>query len=393
MARLAREAFETDWVKLEVIADEITLLPDPVELLDAAETLVDDGFIVLPTPTTIRWSPSPGRPRLRGGHAAGFAHRSGLGIGNPHNIELIVKRSAVPIVLDAGIGTASDAALAMELGCDAVLVASAITRAHDPVRMAAAMKAAVGGWPRSAPCRTHPPPLPRRGVDLVRGTSRSVTAGTTPTPATLPSVLVLSDRVQAQAAGRSLADIAAALSGTETLPSSSARRISPSRSERRWGTPFGPSPRLFRSSSRPARWYRHDEFRIGHDLGVAGYHTASGFMLAAGSVAWRGWAARSSGVRRGGWASRATTSRISALRSTVGPTTSPSHPCSPRRRSPATARPSGRGGLADLIREAQAIAADQAALRRWSTPSAASTSIGWPRASRPVPTAWRSWAP
>ena len=144
MARLAREAFETNWVKLEVIADEVTLLPDPVELVDAAEQLVDDGFIVLPYTND---DPVIARRLEDLGCAAvmplGSPIGSGLGIGNPHNIELIVERASVPVVLDAGIGTASDAALAMELGCDAVLVASAITRAHDPVQMAAAMKAAV----------------------------------------------------------------------------------------------------------------------------------------------------------------------------------------------------------------------------------------------------------
>jgi thiazole synthase len=144
MARLAQEAFETDWVKLEVIADEITLLPDPVELVDAAEQLVDDGFTVLPYTND---DPVVARRLEDLGCAAvmplGSPIGSGLGIGNPHNIELIVERASVPVVLDAGIGTASDAALAMELGCDAVLVASAITRAHDPVRMAHAMRSAV----------------------------------------------------------------------------------------------------------------------------------------------------------------------------------------------------------------------------------------------------------
>lgn len=143
-ARLAREALGTDWVKLEVIADERTLLPDPVELLDAAERLVDDGFVVLPytndDPVLAR------RLELIGCAAVmplGSPIGSGLGIRNPHNIELIVERADVPVILDAGIGTASEAALAMELGCAAVLLATAVTRAQEPARMATAMRHAV----------------------------------------------------------------------------------------------------------------------------------------------------------------------------------------------------------------------------------------------------------
>ncbi len=144
MARLGREAFSTEWVKLEVIADEDTLLPDPLELVDAAEQLVDDGFVVLPYTND---DPVLARRLEDLGCAAvmplGAPIGSGLGIRNPHNLELIVSRAGVPVVLDAGIGTASEAAQAMELGCDAVLVASAITRAHDPVTMARAMRHAV----------------------------------------------------------------------------------------------------------------------------------------------------------------------------------------------------------------------------------------------------------
>ena len=129
-AQLAREALETDWVKLEVIADEHTLLPDPIELLDAAEQLVADGFVVLPYTND---DPILARKLADVGCAAvmplGAPIGSGLGIRNPHNIELIVESATVPVILDAGIGTASDAALAMELGCDAVLLASAVTRA------------------------------------------------------------------------------------------------------------------------------------------------------------------------------------------------------------------------------------------------------------------------
>jgi thiazole synthase len=146
MARLAQEAFATNWVKLEVIADERTLLPDTVELVDAAERLVDEGFVVLPYTND---DPVIARRLQDLGCAAvmplGSPIGSGLGIRNPHNIELIVEQATVPVVLDAGIGTASDAALALELGCDAVLVASAITRAHDPVQMARAMRRAVEG--------------------------------------------------------------------------------------------------------------------------------------------------------------------------------------------------------------------------------------------------------
>ena len=143
-AQLGREALATDWVKLEVIADERTLLPDAVELLDAAERLVDDGFTVLPYTND---DPVLAR-RLEGlGCAAvmplGSPIGTGLGIRNPHNVALIVESATVPVILDAGVGTASDAALAMELGCDAVLLASAVTRAESPARMAAAMAHAV----------------------------------------------------------------------------------------------------------------------------------------------------------------------------------------------------------------------------------------------------------
>ncbi len=143
-ARLAREAFETDLVKLEVIGDERTLLPDAPELLVAAEELVDDGFTVLPytndDPILARRLEDVGCAAVM---PAGSPIGSGIGIANPYNIALIVEHARVPVVLDAGIGTASDAALAMELGCDAILCASAISRARDPVRMARAIRAAV----------------------------------------------------------------------------------------------------------------------------------------------------------------------------------------------------------------------------------------------------------
>ncbi|ONI69766.1 thiazole synthase [Kribbella sp. ALI-6-A] len=143
-ARLAREALETDLVKLEVVADDHTLLPDPVELLDAAETLAADGFQVLAYTND---DPILARRLEQVGCAAvmplGAPIGSGLGIRNPHNISMIVEAAKVPVVLDAGIGTASDAALAMELGCDAVLLATAVTRAERPALMAAAMRDAV----------------------------------------------------------------------------------------------------------------------------------------------------------------------------------------------------------------------------------------------------------
>ena len=144
VARLGREALDTDWVKLEVVADDHTLLPDPVELLEAARMLVDDGFTVLPYTSD---DPVLAGQLERAGCAAvmplGAPIGSGLGIRNPHNIAMIVEQAGVPVILDAGIGTASDAAFAMELGCDAVLIASAITRAADPERMAHAMRLAV----------------------------------------------------------------------------------------------------------------------------------------------------------------------------------------------------------------------------------------------------------
>ncbi|HEV7804447.1 MAG TPA: thiazole synthase [Solirubrobacteraceae bacterium] len=143
-AQLAREALQTDWVKLEVVGDERTLLPDALELLAAAEQLVDDGFVVLPYTND---DPVLARRLEDVGCAAvmplGSPIGSGMGIANAANITLIVEQATVPVILDAGVGTASDAALAMELGCDAVLCASAISRAADPVAMAEAIRLAV----------------------------------------------------------------------------------------------------------------------------------------------------------------------------------------------------------------------------------------------------------
>lgn len=143
-AQLAREAVQTDLVKLEIVADDKTLLPDPIETLDAAQDLVGEGFTVLAYTND---DPVLALRLQDAGVAAvmplGSPIGTGLGIRNPHNIEMIVARATVPVVLDAGIGTASDAVLAMELGCDAVLLATAVTRADDPEAMASAMRHAV----------------------------------------------------------------------------------------------------------------------------------------------------------------------------------------------------------------------------------------------------------
>lgn len=172
-AELGREALETDWVKLEVIADEETLLPDVVELLEATEQLVNRGFKVFAytsdDPVTARRLEDLGATAVM---PLGAPIGTGLGILNPHNIELITSRASVPVILDAGIGTASEAALAMELGCDAVLLASAVTRAQDPVAMAAAMRHAVAAGRLAAaagriPARRHAvASSPRDGVVL-----------------------------------------------------------------------------------------------------------------------------------------------------------------------------------------------------------------------------------
>jgi thiazole synthase len=145
-AKLAREAFETDWVKLEVIGDERTLLPDAPALLEAAEELVDDGFTVLPYTND---DPILARRLEDVGCAAvmplGSPIGSGMGLLNTYNLRLIRERAEVPVILDAGVGTASDAALAMELGYDGVLCASAISRAEDPVAMARAIRLGTEG--------------------------------------------------------------------------------------------------------------------------------------------------------------------------------------------------------------------------------------------------------
>ncbi|GAA3681628.1 thiazole synthase [Nocardioides ginsengisoli] len=172
-AELAREALGTDWVKLEVIGDERSLLPDVVELLDAAEQLVRRGFVVLPYTTD---DPVLARRLVDAGCAAvmplGSPIGSGLGVLNPHAIAAVRAAVDVPVVLDAGVGTASDAALAMELGCDAVLAATAVTRADDPVAMASALRLGVeagrlawsaGRIPRRSEARASSPVLGRIG--------------------------------------------------------------------------------------------------------------------------------------------------------------------------------------------------------------------------------------
>lgn len=181
-AELGREALETHWVKLELIADEDTLLPDVVELVDTTEQLANRGFTVFAYTSD---DPAVARRLEDAGAAAvmplGAPIGSGLGILNPHNIELICARARVPIILDAGIGTASEAALSMELGCDAVLLASAVTRAQDPVAMATAMRHAVtaGGLAARAgriPARRHAiASSPQEGIMTPLGTAEPIT--------------------------------------------------------------------------------------------------------------------------------------------------------------------------------------------------------------------------
>lgn len=143
-SRLAREALETDLVKLEVLGDEKTLFPDNEALLEAARVLVKEGFTVLPYTND---DPIMARKLEDLGCAAVMPLAapigSGLGIRNPHNIKIILEHAGVPVIVDAGVGTASDAAVAMELGCDGILMNTGIAGAKDPVRMARAMNLAV----------------------------------------------------------------------------------------------------------------------------------------------------------------------------------------------------------------------------------------------------------
>ncbi len=143
-AQLAREALQTNWVKLEVIGDEATLFPDVTELLKAAEQLVKEGFEVLPycndDPITCQKLADMGCAAVM---PLGAPIGSGMGIRNPYNLQIIREQVDAPLIIDAGVGTASDAATAMELGYDGVLLNSAIARAKHPVQMAEAMKLAI----------------------------------------------------------------------------------------------------------------------------------------------------------------------------------------------------------------------------------------------------------
>jgi thiazole synthase len=159
-AQLAREALDTNWIKVEVIGDRETLYPDASELLEATRVLVDDGFVVLPycsdDPVLCQRLADAGAAAVM---PMGSLIGSGMGVANPANLELICRRSPVPVIVDAGIGTASDAVIAMELGASGVLLNTAVARADDPVAMAHAMRLAVesGRYARQAGR------IPRRG--------------------------------------------------------------------------------------------------------------------------------------------------------------------------------------------------------------------------------------
>jgi thiazole synthase len=143
-AQLARDALETDWVKLEVLGDERTLFPDVEHLVRAAAELVKDGFVVLPytndDPVTAKKLEDVGCAAVM---PLGAPIGSGMGIRNPYNLQIIRDTVSLPVIVDAGVGTASDVAVAMELGCDGVLLNTAIAGAREPVRMARAMRLAV----------------------------------------------------------------------------------------------------------------------------------------------------------------------------------------------------------------------------------------------------------
>ena len=159
-AELAREALGTNWIKLEIIGDRETLYPDVGELLEATRQLVDAGFVELPycndDPVVCARLADAGAAAVM---PMGSLIGSGMGVANPAQLEVICARSAVPVIVDAGIGTASDAVIAMECGAGAVLLNTAIAKAADPVRMARAMRHAVAaGWHARAAGR-----IPRRG--------------------------------------------------------------------------------------------------------------------------------------------------------------------------------------------------------------------------------------
>jgi thiazole synthase len=143
-ARLARQALDTRWIKLEVIGDEKTLFPDVPATLEAAKTLLQEGFIVLPyitdDPVACKRLEEMGCPAVM---PLAAPIGSGLGIRNPYNLRIILEQAKVPIIVDAGVGCASDAAVAMELGCSALLMNTAVAGAKDPVKMAGAMRDAV----------------------------------------------------------------------------------------------------------------------------------------------------------------------------------------------------------------------------------------------------------
>jgi len=143
-AQLAREALGTDWIKLEVIGDDETLFPDVEQLLIAAQELVNDGFVVLPytndDPITCKKLEDIGCAAVM---PLGAPIGSGMGIRNPYNLQIIREQCRLPVIVDAGVGTASDAARALEIGCDGVLLNSAVALAREPVKMARAMRHAV----------------------------------------------------------------------------------------------------------------------------------------------------------------------------------------------------------------------------------------------------------
>jgi thiazole synthase len=159
-AELAREALDTDWIKLEVIGDRETLYPDVAELVEATRELVARGFVVLPyctdDPVVCQRLADLGAAVVM---PMGSLIGSGMGIANPANLEMICRRSPVPVIVDAGIGTASDAVIAMELGAAGILLNTAISKADDPVAMAGAMRHAVEAGRLAA----HAGRIPRRG--------------------------------------------------------------------------------------------------------------------------------------------------------------------------------------------------------------------------------------